>query len=226
MQEDLCIIQTGDDGPRFTAALLCFPSRWRLHEKLGKPLTAVHGPVPFYEQRLATPVDRFMARVKPGHIASRLNWSVMDDPAMYQPGGHGRQATNAAITPDNAGETLYLRVERQTLRRLPVSEAVLFGIRVHCYPHGDGDHDAGGGGATCGSGARAAGGDHELQEPQGLRFSVARLVGREGDAGGSLDPLPDPPPLCGRGDAVAGSSQSRKATIFGCSAVARGQASQ
>jgi hypothetical protein len=133
VQEDLCIIQTGDDGPRFTAALLCFPSRWRLHEKLGKPLTAVHGPVPFYEQRLATPVDRFMARVKPGHIASRLNWSVMDDPAMYQPGGHGRQATNAAVTPDNAGETLYLRVERQTLRRLPVSDAVLFGIRVHCY---------------------------------------------------------------------------------------------
>jgi dimethylamine monooxygenase subunit A len=133
VQEDLCIIQTGDDGPRFTAALLCFPSRWRLHEKLGKPLTAVHGPVPFYEQRLATPVDRFMARVKPGHIASRLNWSVMDDPAMYQPGGHGRQATNTAVTPDNAGESLYLRVERQTLRRLPVSDAVLFGIRVHCY---------------------------------------------------------------------------------------------
>lgn len=130
VQEDLCIIQ---DGPVFTAAVLCFPSRWRLHEKLGKPLAAVHGPVPHYAERLATPVDRFMAKVKTGHIASRLNWSVLDDPAMYQPTGKWREQHNTTITPSNAGQCLYLRVERQTLRRLPRSGAVLFGIRVHSY---------------------------------------------------------------------------------------------
>ena len=134
VQEDLCIIQNGADGPCFTAAVLCFPSRWRLHEKLGKPLAAVHGPVPHYAERLAAPVDRFMARVKVGHIASRLNWSVLDDPAMYQPTGKWREATNPRITPENAGDMLYLRVERQTLRRLPQSDAILFGIRVHSYP--------------------------------------------------------------------------------------------
>jgi dimethylamine monooxygenase subunit A len=134
VQEDLCIIHSDGDAARFTAAVLCFPSRWRLHEKLGRPLTAVHGPVPFYAQRLATPVDRFMAKVKPGHIASRLNWSVLDDAAMYQPGGKWREATNAAVTAENAGDMLYLRVERQTLTRLPQSGAVLFGIRVHSYP--------------------------------------------------------------------------------------------
>jgi hypothetical protein len=133
VQEDLCIIQTDGDAPRFIAAILCFPSRWRLHEKLGRPLVAVHGPVPLYAERLAVPVDRFMAKVKPGHIASRLNWSVLDDPAMYQPTGRWREATNAAITSKNAGDTLYLRVERQTLTRLPQSGAVLFGIRVHSY---------------------------------------------------------------------------------------------
>jgi dimethylamine monooxygenase subunit A len=134
VQEDLCIIQSDADAPRFTAAVLCFPSRWRLHEKLGRPLTAVHGAVPFYAERLATPVNRFMTKVKPGHIASRLNWSVLDDAAMYQPTGKWREATNTAITADNAGDTLYLRVERQTLTRLPRSDAVLFGIRVHSYP--------------------------------------------------------------------------------------------
>ncbi|MFL5255151.1 MAG: heme-dependent oxidative N-demethylase subunit alpha family protein, partial [Rhodopila sp.] len=35
VQEDLCLIQEGDEGPLFTAANLCFPSRWRLHDKLG-----------------------------------------------------------------------------------------------------------------------------------------------------------------------------------------------
>jgi len=133
VQEDLCVIQQSDQGPIFTAALLCFPSRWRLHEKLGNPLVAVHGPVPFYAERLATPVDRFMAKVRSGHIASRLNWSVLDDPAMFQPAGRWREQQNTAVTPDNAGERLYLRVERQTLRRLPQSGAILFGIRVHCY---------------------------------------------------------------------------------------------
>jgi dimethylamine monooxygenase subunit A len=135
VQEDLCIIQTSEaEPPRFTAAVLCFPSRWRLHEKLGRPLATVHGPVPFYAERLATPVDRFMAKVKPGHIASRLNWSVLDDPAMYQPTGKWREATNSAITPNNAGDTVYLRVERQTLTRMPRTNAILFGIRVHSYP--------------------------------------------------------------------------------------------
>ena len=51
VQEDLCIIHTDGEAPRFTAAVLCFPSRWRLHEKLGRPLVAVHGPVPFYAER-------------------------------------------------------------------------------------------------------------------------------------------------------------------------------
>jgi hypothetical protein len=134
VQEDLCLIQNTDEGTVFTAAVLCFPSRWRLLEKLGKPLAAVHGPVPFYGDRLARPVDRFMRHLRPGHIASRLNWSVLDDPALFQPGGKWRVETASGITPQNAGQRVFLRVERQTLRRLPATGAVLFGIRVHVYP--------------------------------------------------------------------------------------------
>jgi hypothetical protein len=133
VQEDLCLIQNRHDGPVFTAASLCFPSRWRLLDKIGKPLTAVHGPVPLYADRLARPVDRFMRHMRSGHIVSRLNWSLLDDPALFQPGGKWRIETSADITPENAGNRVFLRVERQTLRRLPVTEAVLFGIRVHVY---------------------------------------------------------------------------------------------
>jgi len=134
VQEDLCLIQDSAEGPLFTAGVLCFPSRWRLTEKIGKPLLAVHGPVPMYADRLAAPVNRFMRNLKPGWIAARLNWSVLDDPALFQPGGKWRVAGNAEITADNAGSRIFLRVERQTLRRLPISGAVLFGIRVHVYP--------------------------------------------------------------------------------------------
>ncbi len=133
VQEDLCIVQNRREGPMFTAASLCFPSRWRMLEKIGKPLAAVHGPVPLYADRLSGPVDRFMRHLKPGHIASRLNWSVLDDPALFQPGGKWRVEASTEITMENAGSRVFLRVERQTLRRLPVTDAVLFGIRVHVY---------------------------------------------------------------------------------------------
>jgi dimethylamine monooxygenase subunit A len=134
VQEDLCLIQNGTAGPMFTAASLCFPSRWRLLDKLGKPLAAVHAPVPLYALRLAGPVDRFMRNLKPGHIVSRQNWSLLDDPALFQPGGKWRLQASTDITPANAGRSIFLRIERQTLRRLPVTQAVLFGIRVHVYP--------------------------------------------------------------------------------------------
>ncbi len=134
VQEDLCLIQNREEGPVFTAASLCFPSRWRLLDKIGKPLAAVHGPVPLYASRLATAVDRFMRRLKPGHIVSRLNWSLLDDPALFQPGGKWRVEGRADITVGNVGRCVFLRVERQTLRQLPGTGAVLFGIRVHVYP--------------------------------------------------------------------------------------------
>lgn len=134
VQEDLCVVQASDAGPVLTAALLCFPSRWRLAEKIGRPLAEVHGAVPFYGERLSRPVDSFMRHLKAGHIAGRLNWSVLDDATLFQPSGKWREEPNHTVTAENAGETLSLRVERQTLRRLPRSDAILFGIRVHVYP--------------------------------------------------------------------------------------------
>jgi hypothetical protein len=112
VQEDLCLIQNGDDGPVFTAAVLCFPSRWRLADKIGKKLASVHGPVPLYADRLARPVDRFMRHLRPGHIASRLNWSLLDDPALFQPGGKFRLDGAPGITSRNAGSRVFLRVDQ------------------------------------------------------------------------------------------------------------------
>lgn len=133
VQEDLCIIRPYADGPVLDAAVLCAPSRWRLTEKIGRPLLAVHAPVPFYAERLGAPVDRFMRHLRPGRVAMRLNWSVVDSPALFQQGGKHRTGRDPSITEANAGERLHLRVERQTLSRLPRSGSVLFTIRVHSY---------------------------------------------------------------------------------------------
>ena len=131
VQEDFCLLRAESGGLALIAAVLCFPGRWRLADKIGRRLDAIHGPVPFYPARLAGPVDRFLALLKTGRLARRSTWSVIDDPALFQPTGHGATAEAAAITAENAGGTLVLRVERQTFRRLPESGAVVFGIRTH-----------------------------------------------------------------------------------------------
>jgi dimethylamine monooxygenase subunit A len=136
VQEDLLLLRqekdsTGGDILRLTSAVLCFPGRWRLAEKVGKPLGPIHGPVPMYQDRLARPVDRFLSLLKRGRLAMRMNWSILDDPALFQPTGHGRAGLNPDITPDTAGQMLVLRVERQTFRRLAESDAVVFGIHTH-----------------------------------------------------------------------------------------------
>lgn len=134
VQEDLCLIRPEVDGPVLEAAVLCAPSRWRLAEKIGRPMLAVHRPVPFYADRLGAAVDRFMRNLRPGRVALRMNWSLVDDPALFQPTGHGRVARDPVITAANAGAKIFFRTERQTFRLLPDSGRVVFGIRVHSYP--------------------------------------------------------------------------------------------
>jgi hypothetical protein len=128
VQEDLCLLAASDAGPVLVAATLCSPARWRLRDKIGRPLDAIHDPVPGYAEALRRPVDRFLALLKPEKPVWRLNWGVMDDPEPFQP--EARPAP-APVTAANAGETLWLRVERQTLRRLPATGAAVFTIRTH-----------------------------------------------------------------------------------------------
>ena len=57
----------------------------------------------------------------------RANWSVVENATLFHPQPRERLPD---LTAENAGEKLWLRVERQTLRRLPASRAVVFTIRT------------------------------------------------------------------------------------------------
>ena len=134
VQEDLCLLLPGDQGYVLSAASVCFPQRWSLREKLGQPMGRIHQRVPDYAQRLERPVDNVFARLQEGFPGLRFNWSIVDSPDLFLNEDKQVTALNAAITAENAGQTLWLRVERQTLRRLPVSQGILFTIRTYLYP--------------------------------------------------------------------------------------------
>jgi len=129
VQEDLCLIVVRDGAPHLDAASLCFPSYWRLADKLGRPLADVHGPVAHYADELGAKVDSFLQRLSPARPVWRRNWSVHDDPSYFLP---DPTPPRAVEPPDG----LWLRSERQTLRRLSTPDAVLFTIRTQQVPLG------------------------------------------------------------------------------------------
>ncbi|MEO9180742.1 MAG: DUF3445 domain-containing protein [Acidimicrobiales bacterium] len=134
VQEDLCVLVCSDTW-RLQAACVCFPSRWKLATKIGATLDDIHQPVPVYDEQLRRPTNAFFDRLKPDHSFWRLNWTLIDSPTLHQPMG-ARQSPSGDLA------QWFFRVERQTLRRLPASNAIIFTIRNYvasamelCHDH-------------------------------------------------------------------------------------------
>jgi hypothetical protein len=131
VQEDLCLMAPGDTGYTLEAASLCFPSRWRLIDKIGRRMVDIHSPVPDYENKLARPVDRYFDKLDINKPVWRVNWSLTDDPDLYQPIRKTSTDYARSINSKNAGDLIFLRCERQTLRRLPNTGWILFSIKTY-----------------------------------------------------------------------------------------------
>ncbi|MEL6878624.1 MAG: heme-dependent oxidative N-demethylase subunit alpha family protein, partial [Pseudomonadota bacterium] len=68
--EDMCLLTRFDseEAYRLIGAAVAWPSDWRPADKLGLPLRALHAPIAGYKEQLASGVDHFMAKLKPGPI--------------------------------------------------------------------------------------------------------------------------------------------------------------
>jgi len=132
VQEDLVLMRRGDDHWRLAAAVLCFPSAWRLSDKIGRPMHEVHGPVPGFgaATRNAGMIERMFDNLRAEMPVLRWNWSLFGDARLHHPEASHADRPRFG---DNA-ETAFLRAERQTMRRLPASGDILFTIRIYVNP--------------------------------------------------------------------------------------------
>ncbi len=125
VQQDFCVLEKQGDEHVMTAAILCFPASWTLEQKIGKPLVGIHIPVEEYDGDLARRVQRLFDGIKVGRPMWRKNALWYRDPDLHQP-----RRENAPREEVGVGEGDYLRSERQSLLRLPKTQAVIFGIHT------------------------------------------------------------------------------------------------
>lgn len=128
VQEDLCLMIRRDGAWHLDAGVLCFPTLWQLHDRLGLPMPTVHEHVAHYDE-ISGRVDRFFDRLPVDRVVWRRNFSVKPYPHLYVPTVKtemGRGAHDVAAD----GSPYWIRTERQTLRRLPESDVIVFAIKI------------------------------------------------------------------------------------------------
>jgi dimethylamine monooxygenase subunit A len=134
VQEDLVLMRHSPRGWRLVAASLCFPSAWNLLEKFGKPMHEIHQPVPGFGEgtRNAGLIDRMFDNLRVEQPVVRWNWSLYGDAKLYHPASDNKMKNRFGDGPI-MGKVI-MRLERQTLRKLPKSGDILFTIRIHNNP--------------------------------------------------------------------------------------------
>jgi dimethylamine monooxygenase subunit A len=139
VSDDLVVMAPAPDGGyRAVAAVLCAPTYFSAQEAIGKDLFGLHAPVP---DRLADGapglgrrIGRVFSGLQPNQVLERFNWTLQPGPARYTPSSGPLMAIADTADAADALALLHLRVERQTIRKLPQTGAVLFTIRISLDP--------------------------------------------------------------------------------------------
>ena len=135
VQEDLVLMLPKKEKYFLGAASLCAPSNWSLKEKFNGSLIELHKDVPSYEKKIGNRVNNLFNKLPNDRIFQRFNWSIYEEATLFQPiRSKSHVERSKTITDKNAGDRLFIRVERQTIRRLPKTKAIAFTIRVHVDP--------------------------------------------------------------------------------------------
>ena len=130
-EPDLLFLRTIEDSqPELVGGCVCFPSSWSFEEKVGRPLDAIHTPVPTFNTQFASPVKQFLARMKPGISWERINWGLSRTPELNQHPNRRLPRLDALVDLND----VWFRIEYQSLVALPRTCGILFGIRLIIEP--------------------------------------------------------------------------------------------
>jgi hypothetical protein len=126
-EADYLLLKVEADGEiRLCGGCLCFPSSWRLTDKIGKPMEFIHGSVPGLNASIGRGIHKFLAGLKPGAASLRHNWGLARSAEL----NHHPDRKLFRLDAETPANEVWLRVEHQALIALPQTGGILFGIRV------------------------------------------------------------------------------------------------
>lgn len=141
VQDDLALMIARPDGQYYLlSGAIILPGFWRLEDKFGMPLSEIHtsGDVPQYKEKLEKGMLSFFTRLKCEATYGRNNYFIQVDDSLAWSWSIGSEDSPeiswATAERNRAIEHHMFRSERQTLRRLPKSGAVVFTIRTYFHP--------------------------------------------------------------------------------------------
>lgn len=127
VKEDFFIVKKRDDGIHYlVAAAVHFPGgSFGMQQKLGKSIDYIHTDVPHYETGLKKSMEKWFDKMKAANPVERASWYMTWDHDLLCSDVYGLEK-GAKVDPSVLPTKFNVRVERQTLRRLPKSQATIF----------------------------------------------------------------------------------------------------
>jgi hypothetical protein len=145
----------------FRAGMICSALGWNVGTKIGMQLHQIHAPIPDYKEKMQFSMDRFvclfqfrpiihhahdpnlafsnrfftkMPTFKP---IQRGSWGLEVDQPLYMPPGDPHEKYRDFQAPELTLPRIHLRVDWQTLRRLPLSAGIVFNFKALFTPVSD-----------------------------------------------------------------------------------------
>ncbi|KAJ5958262.1 uncharacterized protein N7479_005412 [Penicillium vulpinum] len=111
------------------AAVICSALGWNVASKVGKQLHEIHEPIPDYKEKMQFSMDRFFTKMPAEKPIQRGSWGLEIGQPLYMPPGDPHELHRLSQRDDLSIDDCNLRVDWQTLRRLPLSGAVIFNFK-------------------------------------------------------------------------------------------------
>ncbi len=143
IEEDFMLLEEVGGTVQITAASNAYSSSGRLVGSVGHDMEWAHEPVPQLTRKLGGKINRVLGSIHAATPCERFNWQITPMATVFFPHDDPHAANAAAMRevlaelcrdPARAGESLWMRVERQTLTRLPDSNAVAFSLHTYSDP--------------------------------------------------------------------------------------------
>ncbi|KAL2852188.1 hypothetical protein BJX68DRAFT_275028 [Aspergillus pseudodeflectus] len=116
------------------AGVICSSMGWNVGTKIGLQLHRIHDPIPDYKEKMQFSMDRFFTKMPSDKPIQRGSWGLEIGKPLYMPAGDPHEKLRTFQDPDLKLEDCFLRVDWQTLRRLPLSAAVVFNFKALFTP--------------------------------------------------------------------------------------------